>query len=60
MFKYLVYVINDTLSDNDDVMRQMTAIYALGNMIINNFKFCTGQVKCILYKTSVSNFYTTQ
>ena len=30
-------------------------------MIINTFKFCTDEVKyIILYKTYISNFYTTQ
>ena len=36
------------------------SIYARGNMIINTFKFCTDEVKCNLYKTYISNFYTTQ
>ena len=58
MFKYLGHVINDTLSDNHIVMRQMTAIYARGNMIINNFKLCTEEVKGILYKTFVSIFFS--
>ena len=58
--KYLGHVITDTLEDNDDVMRQTASIYARGNMIINTFKFCTDEVKCNLYKTYISNFYTTQ
>ena len=58
--KYLRQVITDTLEDNNDVMRQTASIYAHGNMIINTFKFCTNEVKCNLYKTHISNFYTTQ
>ena len=58
--KYLGHVITDTLEDNDDVMKQTASIYARGNMIINTFKFCTDEVKCNLYKTYISNFYTTQ
>ena len=29
-------------------------------MTINTFKFCTDEVKCNLYKTYISSFYTTQ
>ena len=59
-FKYLGHCINNELNDNDDIMRQIGSIYGRGNSIINKFRTCTDDVKCILFKTYVSNFYMSQ
>ena len=48
------------MSDNEDFMRQTGAIYARGNKIINTLRHCTDDVKCKLFKTYISNFYTAQ
>lgn len=56
-FRYLGHIVNDNLNDNEDIMRQTSSIYARGNMIINTFNFCTEEVKCMLFKTYIANFY---
>ena len=39
-FKYLGHVLTNTLSDADDIKRQIRCLYTRGNMLINRFKMC--------------------
>ena len=55
--KYLGHNIDSELNDNNDIMRQVGAIYARGNMLINKFRDCNENNKCKLFKTYISNFY---
>ena len=41
MYKYLGHCISDELSDDDDMTRQGTKVYAQGNALIGTFYMCT-------------------
>ena len=58
-FKHLGHILNNDLQDNDDIMSQTSAIYALWNKLVNSFKHCTEDISKI-FKTHISNFYITQ
>ena len=59
-YKYLGHIITNALSDDEDITRQTLQIYAIGNMLINKFALCTPEVKCVIFKTYISNFYSAQ
>ena len=43
--KYLGHMINNTLSDDDDINHQRRQLYARGNMLLRNFGVCSAEVK---------------
>jgi hypothetical protein len=47
---------NDCKDDND-IKQQCKNLYSRGNILIRNFKKCTDEVKCHLFKTFCSNIY---
>ena len=47
-------ICND-LKDNQDIMRQVRAVYTRGNMLVHKFKICSQDVKHCLYKSYCSN-----
>ena len=55
--KYLGYVINKSLSDNDDIDRQMKSIYVKANILNRKFKYCNDAVKIHLFKSYCCNVY---
>ena len=55
--KYLGVYINNTLSDDDDILRQVKALYTRGNMLVNCFNRCSNQVKNCLFRSYCSNCY---
>ena len=57
-YKYLGHYLCEDLSDNMDIMRQISYNYAKGNMLARNFTFCSDNVKCVLFKTFMYNMYT--
>ena len=54
---YLGIFIQSNLSDNLDIGRQTTKLYASGNSIISKFGFCSGNKKIQLFKTFCSCFH---
>ena len=51
------FSLNDKLDDNDDIRRQVKALYTRGNILVNNFNKCSQQVKNCLFKSYCSNCY---
>ena len=55
--KYLgVHIISD-LSDDDDILRQVKALYLRGNILVRHFKNCSPDVKDCLFKSYCSNIF---
>ena len=57
-YKYLGHYITSDLKDDKDIRRQIQANYARGNMLSRNFKYCSENVKCTLFRTYMYNMYT--
>ena len=57
---YLGVLITDNLKDNDDINRQLHAIYARGNVIIRRFSNCTDKVKIKLFNAYCRSLYCSQ
>ena len=55
--KYLGAFIVEDGSDDEDINRQLRSIYAHGNVLIRNFKKCSDDIKCSLFKTYCTSFY---
>ena len=55
--KYLGFIMNEHLLDNDDIKRQLRCTYTRGNMIISKFRHCSNDVKAKLFKAYCTNFY---
>ena len=56
----LVIFIMDNNKDNEDLSRELRAIYARGNLLLRKFQYCTVDVKINLFKLYFSNFYCDQ
>jgi hypothetical protein len=54
---YLGFILNDRVSDDDHIIKEMRNLFARGNMLIRNFRQCTHDVKVALFKTFCSNVY---
>ena len=59
-YQYLGHTIKDNLSDEEDIKRQIRQTYARGNLLINRFYMCSENVKTLLFRTYMSNFYSSQ
>ena len=55
--KYLGHVLNNQLTDDDDILRQRRQLYARGNMLLRNFSMCSLPVKLELFRAFCSNIY---
>ena len=55
--KYLGVFITSNMSDNTDIDRQKSYIYGRGNNLIKCFKYCTEDVKTLLFKSYCTNLY---
>ena len=40
-----------------DVSRQIRKFYAQANMLLRNFRYCSNEVKCSLFKSFCTNMY---
>jgi len=58
--KYLGVFISDNLRDDNDINRELRAIYARGNVLIKKFIMCTDDVKVKLFKSYCNSFYSSQ
>ena len=57
-YKYLGHYITSNLVDDKDILRQVQANYAKGNMLCNKFIDCSSEVKGVLFKTYMYSMYT--
>ena len=55
--KYLDVIINSSVKTSSDVVRQTRKFYAQANMLLRNFRYCTNDVKCTLFKLFCANMY---
>ena len=49
--KYLGVIINSSMKTSSDVVRQTRKFYTQTNMLLHNFRYCTNDVKCTLFKS---------
>ena len=57
--KYLDVIINSSMKTSSDVVRQTSKLYSQANtsMLLRNFRYCTNDVKCMLFKSFCANMY---
>ena len=53
-------IIDNCLSDNDDIIRHVKAIYTRGNLLISKFKACSINVKTHLFNAYLHSIYCCQ
>lgn len=58
--KYLGVMINDVLSDDEDIRRQIRYIYGTAFGILKKFRKCTSEVKNKLFRAYCGSFYACQ
>ena len=56
-YKYLGHIINDNLSDNEDIMAKRCILYARANMLIRQFHYSSDAVKHKLFNAYCKNLY---
>ena len=56
-YKYLGVILNDKLTDDDEMYKCMRGVYATGNMIVRRFGKCNVDCKLLMFKTFLSNVY---
>ena len=55
--KYLGVLLNPSMKTSIDVSRQTRKFYAQANMLLRNFRYCSIEVKCNLFKSFCTNMY---
>ena len=55
--KYLGVLLNPSMKTFVDVSRQTRKFYAQTNMLLRNFRYCSNEVKCSLFKSFCTNMY---
>ena len=55
--KYLGVLLNSSLVDNDEIMKQTRAMYAKGNVFLRRFANCSHNVKMHLFTAYCTNVY---
>ena len=55
--KYLGVMLHSQLKTSIDVSRQTRKFYAQANMLLHNFRYCSVDVKCMLFKSYCTNMY---
>ena len=55
--KYLGVLLNPSMKTSIDVSRQARKFYAQANMLLRNFRYCSNEVKCSLFKSFCTNMY---
>ena len=48
---------SDSCTDIDDIRREIRAVYTRGNMLLQNFRHCSTEVKKQLFKSYCTSFY---
>ena len=47
--KYLGHIINNNLTDDDDIARHKICFYAHANLLARKFRFCSSSMKNVLF-----------
>ena len=55
--KYLGVLLNSSMKTSIDFSRQTRKFYAQANMLLRNFRYCSNEVKCSLFKSFCTNMY---
>ena len=55
--KYIGVMLNSQLKTSIDVSRQTRKFYAQANMLLRNFRHCSVDVKCMLFRSYCTNMY---
>ena len=55
--KYLGVMLNSQLKARIKVSRQTRKFYAQANMLLRNFRYCSVDVKCMLFRSYCTNMY---
>ena len=56
--KYLGHIINNNLTDDDDIAMQKRCIYAQANALARKFNLCNSSIKTILFNSYCGSMYT--
>ena len=56
--KYLGHIINNNLTDDDDIARQKRCFYAHANVLARKFRFCSSGIKNVLFHSYCGTMYT--
>ena len=56
--KYLGHIINNNLTDDDDIARQKRCIYAQANALARKFYLCDNSIKTTLFNSYCGSMYT--
>ena len=56
-YKYLGTITVNSMSDNDDIERQMRSLYVRINMLLRQFNLCSFDVKLMLFNAFCTNMY---
>ena len=56
--KYLGHIINNNLTDDDDIARQKRCIYAQANVLARKFNLCNSTIKTTLFNSHCGSMYT--
>ena len=54
---YLGVLLNSAYTDDDDIKKEIRAVYARGNRLLQNFRHCSDDVKGQLFKSYCTTFY---
>jgi len=57
MFKYLGHMITDSLSDDDDMQREIRNLFTRTNILVRRFGKCSVVVKIVLFKAYCISLY---
>ena len=55
--KYLGVLLCSDMKTSADVCRQTSKFYAQANTLLRNFRYCSDDVKCILFRSFCTNMY---
>ena len=58
--KYLGVMIHPSMKTTIDVARQTRKFYMQANLLLRNFRYCSDDVKCTLFKSYCTNMYCCQ
>ena len=56
-FTYLGHVINQAMTDDDDIKKQTTKLLVTGNTLLRRFSFCSKEVKLALFRSHCYSLY---
>ena len=59
-YKYLGHIVNSSLSDDADIMKQTRSLYARANMIIRKFSSASWNTKLMLFRAYCTPMYGCQ